>query len=77
MIGHKGVLAIAPFFAKSIDMYIRDLYLNQCQDLQAETQLQGTGSSHELASLLLTEVLQYQAVTIPVSVAALLTGNMK
>ena len=52
-------ISTCPFLAKSIDMYIRDLYLNQWQDLQAETQYQGTGSSHELASLLMTEVLQY------------------
>ena len=36
-----------------------DLWLAQ----QADTQYQGTGSSHELASLLLTEVIQYSLFT--------------
>ena len=40
-------------------MYIRDLYLDLWQDQEADTQYQGTGSSHELASLLLTEVIQH------------------
>ena len=48
-----------PFLAKSLDMYIRDLYLDLWQDQEAETQYQGTGSSHELASLLITEVIQH------------------
>ena len=40
-------------------MYIRELYLDLWQDQQADTQYQGKGSSHELASLLLTEVIQH------------------
>ena len=52
-------ISTCPFLAKSVDMYVRDLYLDLWQNLQADTQYQGPGSSHELASLLLTEVLQY------------------
>ena len=52
-------ISSCPFLAKSLDMYIRDLYLDLWQDQEAETQYQGTGSSHELASLLITEVIQH------------------
>ena len=38
---------------------MRDLYLDQWNALQANTQYQGSGSSHELASLLVTEVIQF------------------
>ena len=52
-------ISTCPFLSKSIDYYLRDLY-HECWDsCQASTQYQGTGSSHELASLLVTEVLQY------------------
>ena len=46
-------ISTCPLLAKSLDMYIRDLYLDLWQDQEADTQYQGTGSSHELASLLL------------------------
>ena len=52
-------ISTCPLLAKSLDMYIRDLYLDLWQDQEADTQYQGTGSSHELASLLLTEVIQH------------------
>ena len=52
-------ISTCPFLAKSVDMYLRDLYSDLWQDQQADTQYQGTGSTHELASLLLTEVIQY------------------
>ena len=40
-------------------MYVRELSLEKWNALQAETQYQGEGSSHELASLLITEAVQY------------------
>ena len=52
-------ISTCPFLAKAIDMHIRDLHLHQWNDIQAATQYQGSGSSHELASLLVTEVIQY------------------
>ena len=52
-------ISSCPFPAKLLDMYIRDLYGYLWKEQQAKTQYQGTGSSHELASLLVTEVVQY------------------
>ena len=40
-------------------MYLRDLYQQLWDNCTAPTQYQTTGSSHELASLLVTEVVQY------------------
>ena len=44
--------------ALSYYFYIRDLYQDQWGAVQASTQYQGSGSSHDLASLLVTEVIQ-------------------
>ena len=52
-------ISTCPFLAKCLDLYLRDLYLDQWNALQADTQYQGSGSSHELASLLVTEVIQF------------------
>ena len=52
-------ISTCPFLAKSLDLYIRDLYLDLWTNQEADTQYQGTGSSHELASLLVTEVIQH------------------
>ena len=52
-------ISSCPFMAKALDMYIRDLCIDLWQDQQASTQYQGPGSSHELASVLLTEVIQH------------------
>ena len=45
--------------AKCLDLYLRDLYHALWDERQAPTQYQGPGSSHELASLLVTEVIQH------------------
>ena len=45
--------------SKGLDLYIRDLSLHEWNAKQSETQYQGSGKSHELAALLLTEVIQY------------------
>ena len=52
-------ISSCPFLAKALDVYIRELCLDLWQYQQADTQYQGAGSSHELASLLLTEVIQH------------------
>ena len=52
-------ISSCPFLAKALDLYLRDLYHELWDRCQAPTQYQGTGSSHELASLLITEVIQY------------------
>ena len=45
--------------AKAIDLYLRDLYHHHWDSCQADTQYQGHGSNHELAALLVTEVIQH------------------
>ena len=52
-------ISTCPFLAKSLDLYLRDLYHEHWDACQAETQYQGTGSNHELAALLITEVVQH------------------
>ena len=41
-----------PVVAKALDIYIHDLFIKHWNGAQADTQYQGEGSSHELASLL-------------------------
>ena len=52
-------ISTCPFLSKALDLYVRDLHQEQWNALQASTQYQGAGSSHQLASLLLTEVVQH------------------
>ena len=52
-------ISSCPFLAKSIDYYLRSLYHTYWDKCQAPTQYQGSGSCHELASLIVTEVIQY------------------
>ena len=52
-------ISTCPFLAKCLDLYLRSLYHQIWDAEQAETQFQGTGSNHELASLLVTEVTQH------------------
>ena len=52
-------ISTCPFTAKSLDLYLHDLFHERWDNLQADTQYQGTGSSHELAALLVTEVIQH------------------
>ena len=56
-------ISTCPLLAKATDLYLRGLYHDLWQEQQAETQYQGPGSSHELASLLLTEIIQYSLFT--------------
>ena len=66
-------ISTCPFLSKALDLYIRDLYQAGWDAKQASTQYQGSGSSHELASLLLTEVIQHSlyAANLPVFLLAL------
>ena len=52
-------ISTCPLLAKSLDMYVRGLCIERWNGKQAETQYQGEGSSHELASLLITEAIQF------------------
>ena len=71
MILHKGhgkdkesdrsyrTISICPLITKTLDKYIGGLYESGWVAAQAETQFQGTGSSHDLAALLVSECVQY------------------
>ena len=52
-------ISSCPLLAKCLDIYVGRRYYNMWRNIQAPTQFQGEGSSHELASLLLTEVINY------------------
>ena len=52
-------ISTCPFMAKAADLYLRDLFHHQWEERQAVTQYQGEGSNHEMAALLVTEVIQY------------------
>ena len=52
-------ISTCPFTAKAVDLYLRDLYQDKWDECTAPTQYQTTGSCHELASLLITELTQY------------------
>ena len=52
-------ISTCPVLAKGLDMYVRELFIDKWNSQQADTQYQGEGSSHELASLLITETIQY------------------
>ena len=52
-------ISTCPFIAKSLDLYIRDLYQDLWDSSTASTQYLDKGSSHDLASLLVTELIQY------------------
>ena len=48
-----------PVLAKALDMYLHDMFIDMWNNGQALSQYQGEGSSHELASLLITEAVQH------------------
>ena len=52
-------ISTCPFISKALDLYLHELYISDWNRLQAPTQYQGTGSSHELAALMVTEVIQH------------------
>ena len=52
-------ISTCPLLSKALDLHLRDLYHDQWNAVTAETQYQTLGSSHELASLLVTEMIQY------------------
>jgi hypothetical protein len=52
-------ISTCPLIAKALDTYVGQLYGEGWAKVQAETQFQGSGSSHELAALLLTESIQH------------------
>ena len=52
-------ISTCPLLAKCLDIYIGRRYYSEWRLAQAPTQFQGEGSSHDLASLLLTETVQH------------------
>ena len=57
-------ISCCPLVAKALDSYLRDLNIVTWNKDQAPTQFLGQGSSHELAALLLTEVIQFSMYTL-------------
>ena len=53
-------ISTCPLLAKCLDLYIGQRYYDSWRQAQAPTQFQGEGSSHDLAALLLTEVIQHR-----------------
>ena len=52
-------ISTCPVVSKALDIHIRDIFIENWNSVQAETQYQGEGRSHELASLLVTECIQH------------------
>ena len=65
-------ISTCPLIAKALDFYVGQLYSDGWADTQAETQFQGVRSSHKLASLLLTEALNFSLHSSKIPVFLLL-----
>ena len=52
-------ISTCPVLAKALDMYVHDLFVDLWNKTQADTQYLGQGSSHDLASLLVSEAVQH------------------
>ena len=57
-------ISTCPVLAKALDLYVKDLHKTKWIACQAPTQYQSEGSSHELASLLVTELIQCSLYTL-------------
>ena len=57
--GSYRTISICPFVSKGLDCYISYLYSSHWDKMQEPTQYQGKDSSHELASLLVSELIQH------------------
>ena len=57
-------ISTCPLLSKALDLYIRELHEDKWKACQAETQYQGEGSCHELAALLVTELIQHSLNTL-------------
>ena len=57
-------ISTCPLLSKALDKYVGGLCESGWAAAQAATQFQGTGSSHELASVLLTETIQYSLYVV-------------
>ena len=52
-------ISTCPVVSKALDLYIRELFKHKWNQQQADTQYQGDNSCHDLAALLVTEVIQH------------------
>ena len=52
-------ISTCPMLSRALDLYIRSLHKDKWNACQAKTQYQGEESCHELAGLLLTELVQH------------------
>ena len=52
-------ISTCPLLSKALDKHVGNLFESGWAAAQASTQFQGSGSSHELAALLLTETIQH------------------
>ena len=57
-------ISTCPVVSKALDIYIRDLHSIKWNSKQATTQYQGDGRCHDLAALLVTEVMQHSINTL-------------
>ena len=65
-------ISTCPLVSKVLDLYVSDLHRDNWTSAAAKTQFMTRGSSHELASLLLTEVICYATLTLGISLWVLL-----
>ena len=52
-------ISTCPILAKGLDLFVQKLSIKKWNSVQADTQCQGEGSSHEIASLYITEAVQF------------------
>lgn len=65
-------ISTCPLIAKAIDLYLNRLYSSSWHHQTASTQFMAPGCSHELASLLITEICQYSLYVLDSPVYLLL-----
>ena len=65
-------ISTCPLVPKVLDLYVSDLHWDNWLFASAPTQFMTRGSSHELAALLLTEVICYATLTLGIALWVLL-----
>ena len=65
-------ISTCPLVSKVLDLYVSDLHSDNWVSASAPTQFMTKGSSHELAALLLTEVICYATLTLGIALWVLL-----
>ena len=65
-------ISTCPLLAKALDTYVGSLHKDGWASVQASTQFSGSGSSHELAALLLTEAILHSLYVLKLPLFILL-----